>query len=50
MKSPVTNMQYPYDAGNTKGEYFVAGVHELFPIPETEIALSEGVITQNPGY
>jgi len=29
---------------------FVAGKHELFPIPQTEIDKSEGVITQNPGY
>ncbi len=29
---------------------FVAGKHELFPIPQTEIDKSEGLITQNPGY
>jgi hypothetical protein len=29
---------------------FVAGKHELFPIPQTEIDKSEGIITQNPGY
>jgi len=29
---------------------FVTGKHELFPIPQTEIDKSEGVITQNPGY
>lgn len=29
---------------------FVVGKHELFPIPQTEIDKSEGVITQNPGY
>jgi hypothetical protein len=28
---------------------FVAGKHELFPIPQTEIDKSEGIITQNPG-
>jgi starch-binding outer membrane protein, SusD/RagB family len=29
---------------------FIVGKHELFPIPQTEIDKSEGVITQNPGY
>jgi hypothetical protein len=27
---------------------FVAGKHELFPIPQTEIDVSN--LTQNPGY
>ena len=29
---------------------FVTGKHELFPIPQTEIDKSDGVLTQNPGY
>lgn len=29
---------------------FVAGKHELFPIPQSEIDLSQGALTQNPGY
>ncbi|MEL7531670.1 MAG: RagB/SusD family nutrient uptake outer membrane protein [Bacteroidota bacterium] len=29
---------------------FVAGKHELFPIPQSEIDLSEGTLTQNPGW
>lgn len=29
---------------------FIVGKHELFPIPQTEIDKSEGVLTQNPGY
>lgn len=29
---------------------FVVGKHELFPIPQTEIDKSEGLINQNPGY
>lgn len=29
---------------------FVAGKHELFPIPQTEVDLSEGALEQNPGY
>ena len=33
-----------------RGQYFVEGVNEIFPIPQTEIDLSNGVVTQNPGY
>lgn len=29
---------------------FIEGVHELFPIPESEILLSNGVLEQNNGY
>lgn len=29
---------------------FVPGVHEVFPVPEVEITLSGGLITQNNGY
>ena len=29
---------------------FATGKHELYPIPQNEIALSDGVLTQNPGY
>lgn len=29
---------------------FVVGKHELFPIPQTEIDKTEGLITQNPNY
>lgn len=29
---------------------FQAGKHELFPIPQSEVDISEGVITQNDGY
>ena len=29
---------------------FAVGRHELFPIPQSEIDKSEGVLTQNPGY
>lgn len=29
---------------------FVTGKHELFPIPQTEIDKSEGLVTQNPNY
>jgi hypothetical protein len=40
----------PYDAGHNKGVLFRPGVHELFPIPASEIALSEYQIQQNNGY
>lgn len=32
------------------GKTFVAGKHELFPIPQNEIILSGGLLMQNPGY
>ena len=32
------------------GKNFIKGKHDLFPIPQTEIDLSEGKMTQNPGY
>lgn len=40
----------PYDAGHSKGALFRPGVHELFPIPASEIALSNYVLKQNTGY
>ena len=33
-----------------RGKYFKKGVNELMPIPQREITLSNGVITQNFGY
>lgn len=35
---------------NRRGYYFREGVNEIFPIPQTEIDISNGVVTQNPGY
>ena len=32
------------------GKNFVDGKHELFPIPQPQIDLSDGNLTQNPGY
>lgn len=32
------------------GKNFLENKHELFPIPQTEIDLSSGTLTQNPGY
>lgn len=39
-----------WDDAKTVIPNFVVGKHELFPIPQTEIDKSEGIITQNPGY
>jgi hypothetical protein len=32
------------------GKTFVVGKHELFPIPQSEIDLTGGLLDQNPGY
>jgi len=32
------------------GQVFIIGKHELFPIPEEQITLSKGLLTQNPNY
>ncbi len=34
----------------TRGVYFRQGINEIFPIPQNEIDVSNGVVTQNPGY
>lgn len=41
-----------FNARETPGQQkkFTPGVHELLPIPQEEVRLSNGVITQNPGY
>jgi len=39
-----------YDAGNDEGKFYNDAIHSLFPIPQSEINLSQDVITQNPGY
>jgi len=41
---------YSDDVNNHRGVSFRKGVNEIFPIPQTEIDISNGVITQNPGY
>ena len=33
-----------------RGAYFREKVNEIFPIPQTEIDISNGVVEQNPGY
>ncbi|MGN0069671.1 MAG: RagB/SusD family nutrient uptake outer membrane protein [Prevotella sp.] len=35
---------------NSRGLYFREGINELFPIPQNEIDVSNGVVEQNPGY
>ena len=35
---------------NDEGKFFEGSIHQLFPIPQSEIDLSGGRITQNPGY
>ena len=32
------------------GKVFIQGKHEMFPIPEEQITLSKGILTQNPNY
>ena len=32
------------------GKPFVIGKHELFPIPQVQIDLSNGILIQNPGW
>lgn len=32
------------------GQVFIQGKHELYPIPEEQITLSKGLLTQNPNY
>ena len=33
-----------------KGQYFVDGVNEVFPIPRDQVDISNGSMEQNPGY
>lgn len=41
---------YAKKYNTAKGAGFRDGVNEIFPIPQTEIDLSGGLIEQNPGY
>lgn len=41
---------YGAKRANKRGYYFRKGVNELFPIPQSEIDISNGVVVQNPGY
>jgi hypothetical protein len=46
-KSQATSTD-PYDKGKVKDQ--IADKNNFFPIPTPQIQLSNGVITQNPGY
>lgn len=41
---------YAEKYNTAKGSGFRDGVNEIFPIPQSEINLSGGLLTQNPGY
>lgn len=41
---------YGSKRANKRGYYFREGVNELFPIPQNEVDISNGVVEQNPGY
>lgn len=41
---------YAEKYNTVKGRGFIDGIHELFPIPQSEIDLSQGRLEQNPGY
>ncbi|MCE6992467.1 RagB/SusD family nutrient uptake outer membrane protein [Dyadobacter sp. CY323] len=41
---------YAAKYNTAKGKNFIDGINELFPIPQTEIDLSQGKLTQNKGY
>jgi len=42
--------EYGFLRANKRGFYFREGINELFPIPQNEIDISNGVVEQNPGY
>jgi starch-binding outer membrane protein, SusD/RagB family len=44
--NPIDNRTAPQQFG----DQFQTGKNEIFPIPQTEVDLSGGVLTQNPGY
>ena len=35
---------------HNRGKNFIEGVNEIFPIPQNEVDITNGVVTQNPGY
>lgn len=41
---------YSVKYNSSKGKNFKDGTHELFPIPQTEVDLSQGRLIQNKGY
>ena len=43
-------LSFSQTRSNQRGVYFREGINEIFPIPQMEIDVSNGVVTQNPGY
>lgn len=41
---------FAVETTHSRGMNFVEGINEIFPIPQNEIDISNGVVTQNPGY
>ena len=41
---------YSQTYNSIKGQSFVDGVNEIFPIPQDQVELSNGTMEQNPGY
>lgn len=41
---------YSANYKSIKGQFFVDGKSEIFPIPGTQVTLSNGTMAQNPGY
>ncbi|MFV0391789.1 MAG: RagB/SusD family nutrient uptake outer membrane protein [Paludibacteraceae bacterium] len=41
---------YGAQRANKRGYYFREGVNDIFPIPQNEIDIANGVVVQNPGY
>lgn len=33
-----------------RGKEYIQGIHEVFPIPQNEVDVTNGVVAQNPGY
>ena len=42
--------EYGSGRENKRGYFFREGINEIFPIPQVEIDVSNGVVAQNPGY
>jgi tetratricopeptide (TPR) repeat protein len=41
---------YSQKYSTAKGQYFVDGRNEVFPVPEDQVTISNGSMEQNPGY
>lgn len=38
------------ETSHNRGKNFIEGVNEIFPIPQNEVDITNGVVSQNPGY